>query len=251
MTFIGSGNMATNLAMAFYTKGVAIRCIYSHTLENAKALAEKVGNCFCTNNLADVPADDVYIYAVKDAYLKEVLHAIDAPEAMHLHTAGSMGLDAFDVTEKPHCGVLYPFQTLSKDRVLDFDQLPIFVETYDQSDLAYVKSLAGQISCEVYEATSEMRTRLHLAGVFANNFTNCMYAIAGELLSETGLPEKVLLSLQDETAAKVHKITPRQAQTGPAVRGDQNVMQKHIDMLPDDLKELYKVVSENIMKRSK
>lgn len=251
MTFIGAGNMATNLAMAFYKKGVAIRCVYSHTLANAQVLADMVGCACAVNDLARVPQDDVYIYAVKDAFLKEVLTQIDAPEALHLHTAGSVGIDAFDHATKPHSGVLYPFQTLSKSRVLDFSIQPIFIETTLADDLSRVKDLAGIISSEVYEANSDTRTRLHLAGVFANNFTNCMYAIAGELLKETGLPEKVLLSLQDETAAKVHEVSPRDAQTGPAVRGDRNVMQRHIDALPtDELKELYRLISMNIQNRS-
>jgi len=192
-------------------------------------------------------ANQVVLYSLKDSVLREVLEQIDAPEALHLHTAGSMGVEVFEGTNKPHAGVLYPFQTLSKDRVLDFAEIPVFVEVVDSEDLPQIQQLAGQISRKVYEADSETRRRLHVAGVFANNFTNCMYAIAAEILAPTGLPDDVLLSLIDETAAKVHSIPARQAQTGPAKRYDENVMQAHLALLnsPNE-QEIYRAISKNI-----
>ena len=254
MIILGSGNMATNLAHAFRKAGVRLDCIYSHTLEHAGRLAEKVGvECF-TDSLSEVnrvlkqgPENQVILYCLKDSVLPEVLRQIDAPKALHLHTAGSMGIEVFAGTNKPHVGVLYPFQTLSKDRVLDFAELPIFVEAVNADDLPAIQTLAEQISHKVYPANSEIRRRLHVAGVFANNFTNCMYAIASEVLGPTGLPEDVLLSLIDETAAKVHTMPARQAQTGPAKRYDENVMNKHLELLEDpQLQEIYRLISKNI-----
>jgi len=251
LVFLGAGNMATNLASAFHAKGIGITCIYSRTEASAKALADRVGASY-TTTLNEVPQDaDVYFYALKDSVLRDVLMQIKAPAALHLHTAGSMGIEVFEGTGKPRCGVLYPFQTLSKDRILDFSSLPLFVETLQEEDFSVVEQLARTISSEVYPADSEVRRRLHLAGVFANNFANCMYAIGGEILAETGLPEHVLLSLIDETAAKVHSIPARQAQTGPAKRYDENVMQKHLELLPtEDLKEIYRLISKNIHEHS-
>ena len=254
MILLGSGNMATNLAHAFRKAGVPVDCIYSHTLEHAKTLAEKVGvECF-TDSLEEVnrvlkqdAGNQVVLYCLKDSVLPEVLKQIDAPEALHLHTAGSMGIEVFAGTNKPHAGVLYPFQTLSKDRVLDFEELPIFVEAENAGDLARIEALAKQISRKVYPVDSETCRRLHVAGVFANNFTNCMYAIAAEVLKPTGLPDEVLLSLIDETAAKVHTMSARQAQTGPAKRYDENVMNKHLELLDDpQLQEIYRLLSKNI-----
>lgn len=250
IAFIGAGNMATNLANAFLRKGVSITCVYSKTETSARRLGDRLTVPW-TTSLSEVPSDaDVYIYAVKDAYLSEVLDAINAPNALHLHTAGSVGVEVFAGKNKPHSGVLYPFQTLSKERILDFSSLPIFIEASDPGDLKNIRDVAETISSEVYEADSEKRRKLHLAGVFANNFSNCMYAIAGELLAETGLPEKVLLSLIDETAAKVHQVSPREAQTGPAVRNDQNVMAAHKALLKDEnLKQIYQLISDNIHHR--
>ena len=254
MILLGSGNMATNLAHAFRKAGVPVDCIYSHTLEHAKTLAEKVGvECF-TDSLEEVnrvlkqdAGNQVVLYCLKDSVLPEVLKQIDAPEALHLHTAGSMGIEVFAGTNKPHAGVLYPFQTLSKDRVLDFEELPIFVEAANKEDLPAIEALAGQISNKVYHSNPDALRRLHVAGVFANNFANCMYAIASEVLKPTGLPEDVLLSLIDETAAKVHTMPARQAQTGPAKRYDENVMNKHLELLDDpQLQEIYRLLSKNI-----
>ncbi len=254
MIILGSGNMATNLAHAFTKAGVRIDCIYSRTLEHARELAEQVGVEQYTDSLEvvrsslqKVTENQVVLYCLKDSVLGEVLEQIDAPEALHLHTAGSMGVEVFEGKNKPHAGVLYPFQTLSRQRVLDFTELPLFVEALDPKDLPEIESLAKQISHKVYPADSETRRRLHVAGVFANNFTNCMYAIASEVLRPTGLPEDVLLSLIDETAAKVHSMPARQAQTGPAKRSDNNVMNKHLELLADpELQEIYKLVSKNI-----
>ena len=253
MIILGAGNMATNLAYAYRKASVRIDCIYSHTREHAAELAQRVGvECF-TDDLADVnrvlqagAAEQVVLYCLKDSVLPEVLGKIHAPEALHLHTAGSMGVEVFDA-DKPHAGVLYPFQTMSKDRVLDFAELPVFVEAVRKEDLPAIQQLAARISRKVYPADSATRRRLHVAGVFANNFTNCMYAIAAEVLKPTGLPEDVLLSLIDETAAKVHTMPARQAQTGPAKRFDENVMQAHLSLLNDENERaIYKAVSENI-----
>lgn len=254
MILLGSGNMATNLAHAFRKAGMRPDAIYSHTPEHARELAEQVGvECF-TDSLVEInallrenTANQVVLYCLKDSVLPDVLDAIDAPEALHLHTAGSMGVEVFEGKNKPHAGVLYPFQTLSKQRVLDFLELPIFIEAVCPEDLPKIESLAKQISRKVYPADSETRRRLHVAGVFANNFTNCMYAIAAEVLRPTGLPEDVLLSLIDETAAKVHVMPARQAQTGPAKRFDENVMNSHLELLDDpQLQEIYRLLSKNI-----
>lgn len=257
MILLGAGNMATNLAHAFLKAGVRIDGVYSHTLTHAKVLALQVGVELFTDNLNDVNTwlharpNETVIYCLKDSVLREVLMQIDAPQALHLHTAGSMGLEVFEGTNKPHAGVLYPFQSVTKEHILSFRDVPVFVEAKSSEDLIRTKELAEKLSSRVYEINSETRRRLHVAGVFANNFTNCMYAIAAEILRPTGLPEDVLLPLIDETAARVHQMPARQAQTGPAKRFDENVMSANLDMLEDrDLQEIYRLVSLNIHRHS-
>ena len=230
---IGLGNVATNLHHAFTKRGVACQMVSSR------------------QGLDQLPQANVYIYAVKDEALAAVVAQVKGKEkAMHLHTSGSMPISVFGA-DKPHAGIFYPFQTFSKARVIeDFSTVPVFFEARGIDDISAVYSLALTITSHVYETTQHDRERLHVAGVYACNFTNLMYTLAAELLSTTHIPFKALLPLIDETAAKIHTLSPREAQTGPARRADQSVMQHHMDLLPnDELKEIYQLLSEQIKKR--
>jgi predicted short-subunit dehydrogenase-like oxidoreductase (DUF2520 family) len=153
--------------------------------------------------------------------------------------------------DKPHAGVFYPFQTFSKARVIeDFSTVPVFFEARGIDDISAVYSLALTITSHVYETTQHDRERLHVAGVYACNFTNLMYTLASELLQNTHIPFSALLPLIDETAAKIHTLPPRDAQTGPARRGDENVMAHHLDLLDEEKRQLYSLLSDSIRKRS-
>ena len=233
IVIIGRGNVATNLHYAFTKKGVACQMVSSR------------------EGLDQLPSANVYIYAVKDEALAAVVAQVKGKErAMHLHTSGTMPISVFG-DDKPHAGIFYPFQTFSKARVIeDFSTVPVFFEARGIDDISAVYSLALTITSHVYEATQHDRERLHVAGVYACNFTNLMYTLAAELLSSTHIPFKALLPLINETAAKIHSLSPRDAQTGPARRADQSVMQHHMELLPnDELREIYQLLSEQIKKR--
>ena len=157
-------------------------------------------------------------------------------------SAGSLSVEILPASRR---GVFYPLQTFSKERDVDFRQIPVFVES--PTDEALLMSLGEQISNRVLSLDSENRRLVHLAAVFACNFTNHMYDLSARILAGHGIPFSVLLPLIDETARKVHELPPCEAQTGPAVRFDQNVMQKHLDLLEDEgMKQLYKILSESI-----
>jgi predicted short-subunit dehydrogenase-like oxidoreductase (DUF2520 family) len=145
-------------------------------------------------------------------------------------------------------GVLYPMQTFSKQREVDFREVSFFVEANHQIGIEALKDLAGKLSSKVYELTSEQRKYLHIAAVFACNFTNHMYALCDRLLKAQGVPFEVMLPLIDETARKVHELKPQDAQTGPAIRNDKNVIESHLNMLDDEpgLKEIYEMISNSI-----
>lgn len=234
IAFIGTGNVATSLRAAFVAAGASV-----------------IGDYNSKSNLGEITQfADVYIYAVKDDVLASVVSQVHVPRsALHLHTAGSMTIDVFG-EDKPHCGVFYPFQTFTKSRLVDMSKVPIFVEARGIDDIAAIYSLAQSISTYIYEADAAVRAKLHLAGVFANNFTNCMYGLAQDILRGTGLPSQVLYPLMEETLAKAEVMTSKDAQTGPARRGDQVVMQKHLDLLSKhmsgDVQELYKLISKVI-----
>ena len=233
IVIIGRGNVATNLDYAFRKKGVVCQMVSSR------------------EGLDSLPAANVYIYAVKDEALAAVVAQVKGKErAMHLHTSGTMPISVFG-DDKPHAGIFYPFQTFSKVRVIeDFSTVPVFFEARGIDDISAVYSLALTITSHVYETTQHDRERLHVAGVYACNFTNLMYTIASELLQNTHIPFFALLPLIDETAAKIHTLAPRDAQTGPARRGDENVMAHHLALLDEEKRQLYRLLSDAIRKRS-
>lgn len=253
VVFIGAGNLATNLAKALYYKGFRIVQVYSRTEESARTLAQAVEAAY-TTDLASVAADaQLYIVALKDAAFVRMLPEIVAgrENALWVHTAGSIPMNVWAGRVERY-GVFYPMQTFSRQRMADFRQIPVFVESNSAEDARFLKDIASALSGEVYEATSEQRKSLHLAAVFACNFTNHMYTLAAGLLEKYGLPFEVMLPLIDETARKVHELEPRLAQTGPAVRYDENVIGEHLQMLAGEpqMQELYKLISESIHRHS-
>lgn len=213
---IGAGNVGTNLHHAFGLKGIKTELVHARPLT-----AEPV----C------LPEADVYIYAIADNALREVVSRVHAPKALHLHTSGTMPISVFG-EDKPHSGILYFFQSFSREVLIDdWSRIPCIVEGRNIDDIAAIYSLAQCLTDHIYEANQHDRERLHIAGVFANNYTNLMYRIAAEVLQDTQIPFEALLPLIDNTAAKVHQLKPADAQTGPAQRGDKAVMKHHLEVL--------------------
>ena len=249
IALIGAGNVATHLGKAWQQAGCTVVQVYSRTEQSASELATCLGVPFVTS-LDEVCTDaDIYVVAVKDAVLQELIPALvkGREAALFVHTAGSMPMAVWQGVAPRH-GVLYPMQTFSKAREVDFASVSFFVEANHQADKEALKELAGALSPKVYEATSAQRAYLHMAAVFACNFANHMYTLSARLLEKNGLPFDAMLPLIDETARKVHGLHPHEAQTGPAIRGDENVMGKHLAMLADDpeVKEIYRIISNSI-----
>lgn len=250
--FIGAGNVATHLALALQNKGVTISQIFSRTSVNAQLLADKLGVSFtCDLTELDRTAD-IYFYAVKDSVLRSLISKIALPKALHVHTAGSISLHVFDEYAKRY-GVLYPLQTFSKDKAVDFSQIPICIEASSSEVEKKLLEIAHLLTKKTYVLNSEQRKQLHLSAVFACNFTNHMYTIAADLVESAGLPFEILQPLIAETADKIKTMSPRQAQTGPAVRFDEETISKHLLMLKEnsDLFQIYKVLSQSIYQKHK
>ncbi len=232
VVLIGRGRLATNLLPALQQAGHEVSSINSRTLEN---LPEEA---------------DVFIIAVKDSALQEVIcRATKGREQqLFVHTAGSMPMSLFEGYTN-RFGVFYPMQTFSKERLVSFANIPVFIE----GDNAVLRPLAESITHSVYELSSADRKYLHLSAVFACNFVNHCYALSAELLEKHGIPFSVMLPLIDETALKVHQLHPLEAQTGPAVRYDENVIRMQSSMLADSplLQEIYNLLSVSIHRKSK
>lgn len=248
---IGSGNLATNLTLAWKEAGILVEQVFSRTEANARALAERLG-CAWTSSSGEIINDaDLYLFSLKDSALETVASRLPKNNGLWVHTAGSMPLSVFEPFTTRR-GVLYPLQTFSKGRRIDLGNVPFFLEANSEEDGAILEQLARAVSRDVRFLPSEKRRHLHLAAVFACNFVNHIYALADDILRKEGIPFEVLLPLIDETAAKVHRLTPREAQTGPAIRYDENVINKHLAMLDKmpELKALYETLSRSIHKEA-
>lgn len=249
---VGAGNMATTLAVALANAGNAPVAVWSRTPESARMLADRVGaewHC-CIDEL---PSADIVIISIVDSALCKVASEVAQkyPQAIVLHTAGSIPMDALRESGANRYGVLYPMQTVNRSNVVPLDNVTVFIEGCDCDVASRVENLARSISNKVVYATSEQRCYLHVAAVFACNFPNAVYDMAAELLERHGLPFDSMLPLIDEAARKVHAMPPRDAQTGPAKRGDFNVMNAHKAMLDDELSAIYSLLSDYIMKRNR
>ena len=248
IVLIGAGNLATHLGKALHAAGHDMVQVFSRTMQSAETLASLL-DAEPLTNMAQVRDDaDVYIFSVKDSALEQLISQLCGGEKkVFLHTAGSMPMSVFR-GKALHYGVLYPMQTFSKQREVDFSIIPCFIEANDEFALKQIEGLAGQISHRVFQLSSEDRKYLHLSAVFACNFANHCYAASQKLLQQHGIPFDVMLPLIDETAAKVHGMTPKEAQTGPAVRYDENVIGKQIQLLENQpyFQKIYDCMSKSI-----
>ncbi|MGL6178777.1 MAG: Rossmann-like and DUF2520 domain-containing protein [Tannerellaceae bacterium] len=246
VVILGAGNLATRLSLEMHRKGMRIAQVFSQTETSAKALAKRLGAMPITD-LSAVDTDaDLYIFALKDSILESVLTQMNTTSGLWVHTAGSIPMELL-TQYHDRCGVLYPLQSFSKTREVDFAVIPVFIEAQHAEDLKMLKKISGALTERVVELSSEKRKKLHLAAVFANNFTNHMYAQAASILEGEGLRFDYLVPLIDETASKIHEMQPIEAQTGPAIRYDESVIEKHIDMLADqDSRDIYAIVSKSI-----
>lgn len=237
IAIIGAGSVGTNLHHAFEVKGLRTELVHARPLTADPAAVR------------DLPQADVYIYTVADHVLEEVASLVDAPKALHLHTSGTMPLSVFG-PDKPHAGVLYFLQSFSREALIDdWSGIPCFFEGRNIDDVAAIYSLAQTLTSRIYECSQRDRERLHIAGVFANNYTNLMYRIAADLLKDTQIPFEALLPLIDRTAEKVHTLAPKDAQTGPAKRGDEVVMKHHLEILQTTpFAEVYQALAALIAK---
>lgn len=245
---IGAGNVATQLGKALVKGGYSIVQVYSRTEDSAKTLAGLLKTSWTTFTADILKEADFYIFSVKDDALEGLIRAI-APErkGIFLHTAGSMPMNVFKDSAE-HYGVAYPMQTFSRTCEVDFSKIPCFVEASDYHTFLETVGLFGSICGSIQRLDSDKRRYLHLAAVFACNFTNHCYALAEKILAEQGLPFSLMRPLIEETTRKAGVMSPKEAQTGPAVRYDENVIRRQEDLLKDapDIRQLYDLMSKSI-----
>ena len=244
---IGAGNVASQLIPALYEKQYPVICVYSRTSANAATLAGFVKSDY-TDNFNQIPLDaDIYIISLTDHAIEEALIFLKGIEALIVHTAGSIGTDVF-TGKINRFGVIYPLQTFSKSRKVDFSSIPLLIEASGDETLSIISDLANSLSFNVRQMNSEQRKWVHLGAVFASNFTNHMLACADEILTSEDIDFTILAPLIKETIDKAIEGHPAALQTGPAYRGNTEVIKKHECLLKDrpDLRNLYIFVSRMI-----
>ena len=247
VVFIGAGNLATHLALALKSANYNICQVYSRTQVSSETLGKQVDAEACCS-YDEVRRDaDIYIFALSDKALSSALETLQLKNKLLVHTAGSLPMSVFE-TYTSNYGVFYPLQTFSKVRQVDFSNIPICIEANESAIELELVGMARKISNSVQLISSKQRKQLHMAAVFTCNFTNHMYHIGQELLQDEGMDFKLLKPLILETAEKVQEVSAKDAQTGPAVRFDEDVIKAHeesLNMHPD-FQKLYKFVSESI-----
>jgi predicted short-subunit dehydrogenase-like oxidoreductase (DUF2520 family) len=246
--FIGAGNLATRLSVEFKRIGYEIVQIFSRTETSAKALAEKLGAGFTTDPHKIMTGSGIiYFVVLKDSAVHNILPHVAFENNLLVHCSGSLSLAELEKYSE-NTGVFYPLQTFSKTRNVDFEEVPVFIESKNRFNEKMLFEIAGRITKKVMNLDSHKRLNLHIAAVFACNFVNHFYTIAGQLLKSENIPFEVLHPIIAETAAKVHIMDPEEAQTGPAVRFDKNIISAHLENLADypEIRNLYKRMSVSI-----
>ena len=248
IVIIGAGNVGAQLGRAFRDKNIPVVQVYSRTLSAAEALGKELQTDY-TNQLQQITREaDLYIFSVTDTALPALLKSFPATGGLWVHTAGSLPMAVFEESAATRYGVFYPLQTFSKNRKVSFEHIPVFIEANHPNDQQLLEQLALSLSNQAIPLSSEKRKYLHLAAVFASNFTNHLYAVAAQILESRDIDWKVLLPLIEETAAKVQELSPGEAQTGPAVRNDIPVIERHLEMLEDTpgKQVIYRILSRDI-----
>ena len=246
IVFLGFGNVNFHLINTLYkhNKDSVIQ-VYNRSKIN---LNKELNNIPFTTDLSKIKEADLYIIGIPDDAIAAFSETLPLKNKLVVHTSGSVSMEA--LSKRNRKGVFYPLQTFSKNREVNFNTIPICIEAKEEADLELLTNLGNSLSEKVVEIDSDERSKLHLAAVFVNNFVNHLYAIGDDILGNNELSFDLLHPLIEETASKVKTLSPSEVQTGPARRGDQKTIEKHLHLLKEGPEsELYQQLTESLMKK--
>jgi len=248
ISIIGAGNVATHLGESFVRKGFSINQIFSKSLANASLLASKLNADAC-NSIAQLNSDsDVYLICIKDDFIENIANHFTFTDKLVIHTSGSVAMSVLNQFD--NYGIFYPLQTFSINKEVDMNEVPFCIEANNKESEQLLIGLGNSLSKSVQLVNSDQRKQIHLAAVFACNFSNYMYSISENILSKNNIDFNILKPLIIETAKKIQHNSARSMQTGPAKRNDDAVIKNHIKMLAEssNYQDIYKIITDNIIK---
>jgi predicted short-subunit dehydrogenase-like oxidoreductase (DUF2520 family) len=252
IVIIGAGRLAVNLSVALRKKNLKVIEVYNRSESRGLDLAKRLKAKYIPV-LEHISLDaDLYILTVSDDAIKQVLERLDIGDHLLVHTSGSVDMDILGMAATNY-GVIYPLQTFRTDRRVSFRNSPLCIEASSDENLRRLKAFADSISNRVYKINSDQRRVLHLAAVFASNFSNFMVAISQDLLRNKGIDPLILEPLVKYTARNSESPSVFDFQTGPAIREDMETIAMHLDMLSahPDYKEIYSLITQDIIKHKK
>lgn len=244
ISIIGSGNVAQHLISAF-EKSSEVQLIQVFSRDKIK-VSHFINPQRIINNYDDLQKVDLIIIAVSDHAIVEVSNKIPFQNQLVAHTSGAVSLN--DLDSKNRKSVFYPLQTFSKNKEINFSEIPICLEAKNESDYEIIEKIARIISNKTYKINSKQRKSLHVSAVYVCNFVNHLYQIGNEICTENKVDFEILKPLILETANKIKILSPKEAQTGPAKRQDSQTINSHLAFLSDEnQKEIYKILTKSII----
>ncbi len=247
VSILGAGNVATQLALVLKKAGHQIIQIYNRSDDAGKELAKTVAASF-TSDLKTLTGADIYIVAVKDDAIAEIAAGFEIGDKIVAHTSGTKTKNLLE-NSSSNFGIFYPLQTLTKSAKVDFKNVPLLIEGNNDKTSEKLEELAQSISQKVYQIDEQQRQWVHVAAVFANNFTNHLFTISESILNEHGMKLDILKPLIFRFIESLEKHSPAEIQTGPAARKDFQIIEKHVQLLGNDarLQNIYLILTDSII----
>ncbi|MCK4569517.1 MAG: DUF2520 domain-containing protein [Bacteroidales bacterium] len=252
IVIIGAGNVGRHLALSMRDSGLTISQVAGRREPSVIALADEMNTSHSLSFEDILKGQDLYILALPDQAMEEILPKLPLRDELLVHTSGSVPMSML-APYSDNVGVFYPLQTFTGQRKIGLKEVPILIEANRIDNESRLIGLGQKLSKKVIGVNSRQRQALHIAAVFACNFSNHMYDIARQILDENQLDFELLAPLINETAAKAISLGPEKSRTGPAHRKDMQIIEKHLDLLKDNkaARELYQKISESIIDQTK
>ena len=244
ISIIGAGNVGINMFQTLRKKkDVKIVSLFNRSIEKILGYRNKI---FITNDINEIKISDIYIISTNDSSIEKISNKLKGGDGIVVHTSGSTEMKILCIHK--NFGVFYPLQTLTKDKLSDFKNIPICIEANNDINTKKLKKLVKIIGSKCYHVDSKQRLALHVAAVFACNFTNYLFSIAYDICTNNKIPFETLFPLIKETLEKIEKNKPSKIQTGPAIRKDMNTIKKHLNFIKSkNSKKIYSILTDRII----